>query len=108
MNLAKALGFFSTMCTLKCVPESDYHLVTTLSVESWPGVLQLVQKHIRGWKVNLEASVVTKDAVPRKRVEDLSDIWVKELLSFKRENTSDFVQNGDREGDKQQASGRRA
>ena len=28
--------------------ESEHHLVTALSVKSWPGVLQVTQKHIRG------------------------------------------------------------
>ena len=37
--------------------ESEHHLVMTLSVESWPGVLQMVQKHIRGWKIGLEAEM---------------------------------------------------
>ena len=37
--------------------ESEHHLVTALSVESWPGVLQMVQKHIRGWKIGLEAEM---------------------------------------------------
>ena len=32
-------------------------LVTALSVESWPGVLQVTQKHIRSWKVGLEAEM---------------------------------------------------
>ena len=50
MNLATALGFFSRMCSLESLEmlESEYHLVTLVSVESWPGVLQMVQKHITG------------------------------------------------------------
>ena len=39
VNIATVLGFFSRICS---------HLVTALSVESWPGVLQITQKHIRG------------------------------------------------------------
>ena len=35
--------------------ESKHHLVTALSVETWPGALQITQKHIRGWKIGLEA-----------------------------------------------------
>ena len=38
--------------------ESEHHLVTALSVESWPGALQITQKHIRGWKIGLEAEKV--------------------------------------------------
>ena len=51
VNIATALGFFSRMCSLKSLEmlESEHHLVTALSVESWPGVLQITQKHIRGW-----------------------------------------------------------
>ena len=50
VNLATALGFFSRMCSLKSqeMLESEHHLVMALSVESWPGVLQIVQKHMKG------------------------------------------------------------
>ena len=50
VNLATALGFFSRMSSLQSLEmlESEHHLVTALSVESWPGVFQMVQKHIRG------------------------------------------------------------
>ena len=56
-NLATAIGFFSGKCSLESLEmlESEHHLVTALSVESWPGVLQMIQKHIKGWKVGLEA-----------------------------------------------------
>ena len=59
MNIATALGFFSRMCSLQSLEmlESEHHLVTVFSVESWPGVLQMVQKHIRGWKIGLEAEM---------------------------------------------------
>ena len=52
VNMATALGFFSRMCSLQSLEMlgSEHHLVTALSVESWPGVLQITQKHIRGWK----------------------------------------------------------
>ena len=53
VNIATALGFFSRMCSLQSLErlESEHHLVTALSVESWPGVLKVTQKHIRleGW-----------------------------------------------------------
>ena len=57
--IATALGFFSRMCSLQSLErlESEQHLVTALSVESRPGVLQVTQKHIRGWKVGLEAEM---------------------------------------------------
>ena len=50
MNLATALGFFSRMCILESLEmlESEYLLVTAVSVGSWPGELQMVQKHITG------------------------------------------------------------
>ena len=59
MNIATALGFFSRMCSLQSLErlESEHHLVTTLSVELWPGVLQVTQKHIKSWKVGLEAEM---------------------------------------------------
>ena len=55
VNIALALGFFSRMCSLQSLEmlESEQHLVTALSVESWPGALQTTQKHIRGWKIYL-------------------------------------------------------
>ena len=58
VTIATALGFFSRMCSLKSLEmlESEHHLVTALSVESWPEALQTTQKHIRGWKVGLEPS----------------------------------------------------
>ena len=57
--IATALGFFSRMSSLQSLEmmESEHHLVTALSVESWPGALQTTQKHIRGWKIGLEAEM---------------------------------------------------
>ena len=45
VNIATALGFFSRMCSLQSLEmlESEHQLVMALSVESWPGVLRLVQ-----------------------------------------------------------------
>ena len=59
VNIATALGFFSRMCSLQSLEmlESEHHLVTALSVESLPGALQITQKHIRGWKIGLEAEM---------------------------------------------------
>ena len=59
VNIATALGFFPRVCSLQSLErlESEQHLVTALSVESWPGVLQVTQKHIRSWKVGLEAEM---------------------------------------------------
>ena len=47
------------MCSLQSLEmlESEHHLVTALSVQSWPGALQTNQKHIRGWKISLEAEM---------------------------------------------------
>ena len=41
VNIATALGFFSRMCSLQSLEmlESEHHLVTALSMESWPGAL---------------------------------------------------------------------
>ena len=57
--ISTALGFFSGMCSLQSLEmlESEHHLVTALSVESWPVALQTSQKHIRGWKIGLEAEM---------------------------------------------------
>ena len=59
VNIATAFGFFSRMCNLQSMEmvEFEHQLVTALSVESWPGVLQVTQKHIRGWKVGLGAEM---------------------------------------------------
>ena len=59
VNIETALGIFSRMCSLQSLEmlESEHHLVTALSVESWPGELQTTQKHIRGWKIDLEAEM---------------------------------------------------
>ena len=60
VNIATALGFFSRIiCSLQSLErlESEHHLVTALSVESWPGVLQVTQKHIKNWKVGLEVEM---------------------------------------------------
>ena len=50
VNIATAMGFFSRMYSLQSLEllESEHHLVTALSVDSWPGALQTTQKHIRG------------------------------------------------------------
>ena len=59
VNIAAALFFFSRMCTLQSLKmlESEHALVTALSVKSWSGVLQITQKHIRGWEIGLEAEM---------------------------------------------------
>ena len=59
VNLATAMGFLSRMCSLDSLEmlETEHHLMTAWSMGSWPGVLQMVQKHIRGWKVGLEAEM---------------------------------------------------
>ena len=50
VNLATSLGFFSRTSSLESLErlESEHHLVTALSVESLPAVLQMLQKRIRG------------------------------------------------------------
>ena len=57
--IATVLGFFSRMCSLQSLEmlESEQQLVTALSLESWPGVLQMVQKHIRGLQIGLETEM---------------------------------------------------
>ena len=57
--LGTALGFFTRMCSSESIEmlESQQHLVMALSVESWPGVLQMTQKHIKGRKIGLKAEM---------------------------------------------------
>ena len=59
VKIATAMGFFLRMCSLQSLEmlESEHQLVTASSVESWPGVLQMVQKHIRGCKIGREAEM---------------------------------------------------
>ena len=59
VNITTALGFFSRMCSLQSLEmlESEHYLATALSVESWPGALQITPKHIRGWTIGLEAEM---------------------------------------------------
>ena len=59
VNISTAFGFFSRMCSLQSLERlaTKHPLLTALSVESWPGVLQVTQKHIRSWKVGLEAEI---------------------------------------------------
>ena len=59
VNVATALEFFSRKCSLQSLEmlESEHPFVTALSVESGPAVLQLIQMHIRGWKIGLEAEM---------------------------------------------------
>ena len=59
VSIATALGFFSRMCSLQSLEmlESEHYLVTAWVMESWPGVFQMVQKHIRGRKIGLEADM---------------------------------------------------
>ena len=59
VNIATALGFFSRVCSFQSLEmlEPGHAFVIALSVESWPGALQITQKHIRGWKVGLEAEM---------------------------------------------------
>ena len=47
MNLETALEFFSRMCSLESLEmlQTELQLVTALSVECWPGVLQRIQNH---------------------------------------------------------------
>ena len=47
VSIVTALEFFLRMCSLQSLEmlESEHQLE---SLESWPGVLQMVQKHIRG------------------------------------------------------------
>ena len=62
-NIATALSFFSRLCSLQSLEmlEFEHHLMTALSVESWSGLLQLTQKHNRGWRIGLEGDGVSRE-----------------------------------------------
>ena len=53
MKLASSFRFFSRLCSLEPLEQLDFkhHLIPFVSSESWPGVLQMNQKHIKGWKI---------------------------------------------------------
>ena len=59
VNLVTALGFYSMFGFLESLmnPEQKREMVTTISVEVFPGVLQTEQKYIGKWR---EAAIETE------------------------------------------------
>ena len=59
VNLTTALGFYSMFGSLKSLlnPEHKHEMVTAISVEVFPGVLQTEQKHIGKWREAIEAEM---------------------------------------------------
>ena len=59
VNLVTALGFYSMFGSLESLlkPEQKHEMVTAISVEVVPGVLQTEQKHIGRWREAIEAEM---------------------------------------------------
>ena len=57
VNLVTALGFYSTFGSLESLLKLEHKMVTAISVEVFPGVLQTEQKYIGNWKEAIEAGM---------------------------------------------------
>ena len=59
VNLVTALGFYSMFGSLESLMnlEQKHKMVTAISVEVFPGVLQTEQKHIGKWREAIEAEM---------------------------------------------------
>ena len=59
VNLVTALGFYSVFSSLESLLnlEQRHEMVTAISVEVFPGVLQTEQKHIGKWREAIEAEM---------------------------------------------------
>ena len=56
MNLTTALELFSRMCSLESLQmlETERLLVTAMIMESWPEILQMIQKPTKGCTMGLK------------------------------------------------------
>ena len=59
VNLVTALGFYTMFGSLESLlnPEQKHEMFTAISVEVFPGVLQIEQKHIGRWKEAIETEM---------------------------------------------------
>ena len=59
VNLVTALGFYSLFGSLESLLnlEQKHEMVTTISLEIFPGVLQIEQKYIGRWREAIEAQM---------------------------------------------------
>ena len=59
VNLVTALGLYSMFSSLETLLnlEQRHEMVTAISVEVFPGVLQTEQKHIGKWREEIEAEM---------------------------------------------------
>ena len=59
VNLVTVLGFFSMFGSLESLLklEQKHEMVTAISVEVFPGILQTEQKHIGTWREAIEAEM---------------------------------------------------
>ena len=59
VNLVTALGFYTMFGSLESLlnPEQKHEMFTAISVEVFPGVLQIEQKHIGRWREAIETEM---------------------------------------------------
>ena len=59
MNLVTALGFYSMFGSLESLlnQEQKHEMVTAISVEAFPGEVQIEQKHFGKWREAIEVEM---------------------------------------------------
>ena len=69
VNLVSALGFYSMFGSLESLlnVEQKHEMVTAISVEVFPGVLQTEQKHIGRWREAIEAEMNIRNSETYRR-----------------------------------------
>ena len=69
VNLVTALGFYSMFGSLESLlnVEQKHEMVTAISVEVFPGVLQTEQKHIGRWREAIEAEMNIRNSETYRR-----------------------------------------
>ena len=69
VNLVTALGFYSMFSSLDSLLnlEQMHEIVTTMSVEVFPGVLQTEQKYIGKWREAIEAEMIIRHSETYRR-----------------------------------------
>ena len=76
VNLVTALGFYSMFCSLESLLnlEQKHVMVTAISVEVFPGVLQTEQKHIGKWREAIEAEMNIRHSETYRRPSGAPDL----------------------------------
>ena len=69
MNIVTALGFYSMFGSLESLLnlEEKHELVTAISVDDFPGLLQTKQKHIGNWREAIEVEMNTRQSETYRR-----------------------------------------